>query len=285
MVDLITEAERIISQFNQEEKEIYENLREMLLSEAKLELIGRYKIAKYVHDIYTRAKEKSSLYGQSLISRLAIAIGYKSVNPLYEMIKVVDTWKTEEEFKLNVIDTLGQDEDKVTWKEVVFISRRDEAEQKVIIDKLQKGKDLEEVKKELDYKPTKPGKSVKKVDSINDFTNQINKVCNDILSRKEDSWDDFDLLGEVTAVLEYETESVIETVLNKLDQTLENLKTLRTELYGMIVEMEKIRERIEKRLTQKDDKTEDDSEDRGIGDDEEDYEEEDDYSTEAEQDE
>ncbi|MEM3061945.1 MAG: hypothetical protein QW303_00165 [Nitrososphaerota archaeon] len=170
--------------FSNDEYKVVTNLRSMIVTEAVNEILGRYRIAKYVKEVW----QQRSAYNlrDGFLERLAQALGYKTANPIYEMLKVAEKWKSEEELKESVLNKLSID---LTWKELVYIARLEKEEDvKVSLLEFNKNKSIEEVRETLGKEKKRKGRTLSKnftsplfclkdlTKHLNDFSRRLEEV-------------------------------------------------------------------------------------------------------------
>lgn len=188
-------AAKVISEFTQEERDVYEKLLTMIKKEAVDEILGRYRIAHFVHTIYNNYRHKHKR--DNFIQRLATALEYTSANPLYEMIKVVDKWPDEKELHEQILSQINKD---ITWKELVYIARLDNKyEENIAIEAFNSQKSVDEARLIIGKKAERQGRNVKtEFSGPVVFAREVFKRVADLNKRIEDAFLPFLDKGDLT---------------------------------------------------------------------------------------
>lgn len=236
-MELVKANVDVVALFNDEERKVYEELKQLIIEVGTSELQGRFRIAKYVHDLYVKQKEEG-IYGKKFFSRLAKALGFKGESTLREMYLVIERWPTLEAVN-NVIAEIGQ----ISWKHLVLLSKEENPEE--LIKEIKEGKSLSAIMDKRREKLTDSrGRKPNLPENINDFVGKLSKNLQQLLN-KLDTWKEFDIIDN----LPEDNEQLLEKfslIVEMINSTIKELEYLRSEIKNAIQYIQDMSEKQEK---------------------------------------
>ncbi|MEM2004303.1 MAG: hypothetical protein QXQ37_06580 [Nitrososphaerota archaeon] len=225
MMELMKANVDIVALFNEEERRVYEELKNLIIEVGINELHGRYKIAKYVHDLYVKQREEG-IYGKKFFSRLAKALGFGSESVLREMYIVVEKWPTLEAIN-NIVAEIGQ----INWKQLVLLSKEENPEE--LIKEIKEGKSLSAIMDKRREKLTDSrGRKPIIPENLNDFVGKLSKNLQQLLN-KLDAWKEFDIIDNLPEDGEQFLEK-FSLIVEMINSTIRELEFLRNEIKSAI---------------------------------------------------
>lgn len=228
---VIVTSEDAIASFNEAERQVYDELRELIYDTTLQEIEQRYKVAKKVHEVYYKAKEEGSIYRQQFLKRLAIALGFKSDSVFREMILVVDRWPTFEQLKQEVLDTVRN----INWKKLVYLRSWDSEEIKQASSEVENmsATDLQRLCKTDN---PRPGRSPDVADNLDDFLSEITSRCKSLCRRVEESWMSFEFDEEELAKAFENDDKVLmwDGAISAINELVEKLTQLSASMTDLI---------------------------------------------------
>ncbi len=226
VVDLTPEL--AIASFNEHERKAYENIRDSIRRECISEIKGRYALAQQVYKIYMDTKSASSKYGANFVKRLAIALGYKTANPLYEMVHVIETWPTWDALEVQVLERMDGTR-QIRWKDTVVLARlqNDPVQFQAAIEQI---KDATPVK-QLQYTfkaegSTRQGRNPQAPETLSDLCHEVVKTMRGMNRRFDQSWEPFDVISVCKELYDSQdvTDDEIMALKNQLQSALSMLE-------------------------------------------------------------
>ena len=114
-------ATQAVQTFTDHEHKVFEDLQKYIKAHNRETLEWYWQLGQRLTLIRVEAKKDKEHYGSKLLERIGVALGYKSANPLYQAISVVEAFGTKKALS-EYTKLAGEAGNVLTWGHIVMLS-------------------------------------------------------------------------------------------------------------------------------------------------------------------
>jgi hypothetical protein len=194
-----------IASFTDEERNVYEDLREQLAGKNDEDLWWHWNFGKRVAEVYRAARKDRKVYKEQFLERLAIALcGRKSDGVLRRAMRIVECWSSKAAFG-EIVNMRGPNDNGLTWTHIQHLASVNDADVRAelatkALNETWSSQELyEAVKAATGGKNGTGGRPVKKAQSVEGCLTHMSAQAAKFVNLFDNAWtgEAFDLLAEI----------------------------------------------------------------------------------------
>lgn len=107
--------------FTQQERRAFNEVRKMIVDRTTDTAVWYWELGCKLNEIHKAAQENAEIYGQQLIPRIAVAVGYKTPRQLHQAMSVVSQFGTKTAF-MQYVKMRGEAGNTLSWSHIAYLA-------------------------------------------------------------------------------------------------------------------------------------------------------------------